>query len=174
MGLDPPILNSICHCEEAEGRRGNLIKQSIIIIKYPPSVWQTSCLQFIPLDIKFQHCYMPAPVKQLSLAFTDSWCIYSIPDTFCPSPTNKALVYQPALLHNSTRGCVLRNGHADDSLQLCLLEPEPNTRPTSLGGEPLPPELRIKFPSNLPLVLSWPVIQQIEAHPADKPSASLV
>ena len=110
----------------------------------------------------------------LSLAFTDSRRIYRIPDAFCPSPTNKALVHQPALLNNSTRGYVLRNGHADDSLQLCLLEPEPNARPTSLSGEPLPPELRSKFPPNLPLVLLRPVFQQIKAYSADPSSASVV
>jgi hypothetical protein len=75
VSLAPPILNPICHCEEAAGRRGNLIKQSLIISKDPLLIW-TIYPPFILADLSTAHLADEIPMPSIEYDFMLALCYY--------------------------------------------------------------------------------------------------
>src|SRR5579872_2676113 len=122
---------------------------------------------------------LPLPCRPRRRVVHPGTAIGSIPDhltrLFCQSSRHlqRTLIREPALLHDPPGRDVGRNGHADNAIQVEMLEAVLDSSPAPFSREPASPNRRDKLPLHLHLVGTGPVRKHIQADLADPATAGL-
>src|SRR5258708_6293414 len=93
--------------------------------------------------------------------------VQGIADHLNPFPLAGTLLLQSDALHHPSCGRIPGSRDTDDTLQLVLLKAKAQGSQSRLRRQALAPAGALQFPADLDLVDIGPVVQLVQAHPAN-------
>src|SRR5437879_2896414 len=93
--------------------------------------------------------------------------IQGIPHNLNPFPLPDTLLLQSDALHHSSCRCIPGSSDTDNALQMVLPKAKTQGSQARLRRQALTPPGAVQFPADLNLVCIGPVVQFVQAHPAN-------